>query len=80
MENGQLKYPEWQTPFEDLMLESDPKKLREKLQSLETVIFGRLQRLRQEDSAEQEAINDALSVLRIIKRDKLGFPDWANDA
>jgi hypothetical protein len=26
--------------------------------------------------AEQQAIADALSALRLLKRDKLNFPDW----
>jgi len=45
---------------------------------LEMLIAGRLQQLREEHDSrdEQEAIYFALSVLRGIKRDKLGYPDW----
>jgi hypothetical protein len=78
MSDGALKYPEWQTPLQELVLEFDREKLREKIQKVETLIFERLQQAAQgsEGRSEQEAMNDALSVLRIIKRDKLGFPDW----
>jgi hypothetical protein len=78
MGDGELKYPEWQTPLQELILEFDSEKLRVKIQNVETLIFERVQQLRQECDAriEQEAINDALSVLRTIKRDKLGYPDW----
>jgi hypothetical protein len=45
---------------------------------VEALIFERLQQLRQESDGrgELKAINDAVALLRIIKRDKLDFPDW----
>ncbi len=78
MSDGKLKYPEWQAPLQELMLELDPEKLCEKIQKVETLIFERLQQIRQgnDGRSEQEAIDGALSILRVIKRDKLGFPDW----
>jgi hypothetical protein len=78
MGDGEPKYSEWQAPLRDLILEFDRNKLREKIQEVETLIFERLQQLRQESDGrgELQAINDALSLLRIIKRDKLDFPDW----
>jgi hypothetical protein len=74
----ELKYPEWQKPLQELILEFDRDKLPEKVQQVETLIFERLQQLRRgnDGNIELQAINDALGVLRIIKRDKLGFPDW----
>ena len=78
MGDAELKYPEWQAPLQDLILEFDREKLREKIQHVETLIFERFQQLSEgsDGHAELQAINDAMSVLRIIKRDKLDFPDW----
>jgi hypothetical protein len=44
----------------------------------ETAIFNRLQAIpRNPDTdAERQAIEDAVASLRVLKRDKLGFPDW----
>ncbi len=73
-----MKYPEWQGPLEELSLELDREKLAEKIQKVETLLIKRLQQLRQvkDGRREEEAIKEALPNLRIIKRDKLGFPDW----
>lgn len=73
-----LKYPEWQAPLQDVILEFNRERLAEKAQKVEMLIAGRLQQLREERDSreEQEAIRYALSVLRGIKRDKLGYPDW----
>jgi hypothetical protein len=74
----ELKYPEWQKPLQEVILEFDRAKLPEKVQKVEALIFYRLQQLRQGNNGymEKQAINDALTVLRIIQRDRLGFPDW----
>ena len=78
MGDEELKYPAWQAPLQDLLHEFDREELREKVQAVEALIFDRLQQLRQESDGQGElqAINDALSFLRIIKRDKLDYPDW----
>ncbi len=80
MGDGESRYSEWQAPFEELTLELDPEKLREKAQNVETLLFKRVQQLSQrtEGCGEQEtkAIHEALSLLRTIKRDKLSYPDW----
>lgn len=79
MDNAELKFPEWQASLQEVVLEFDHEKLPGKIQRVETVIFERLQQLSQngEDHLdERTAIYDALSLLRIIKRDKLEFPDW----
>jgi len=74
----ELKYPEWQTPLQELILEFDRTKLPEKVQTVEALVFERLQQLRRGNDGhiETQAINDALVILRVIKRDKLDFPDW----
>jgi hypothetical protein len=42
------------------------------------VLYKRLQHISQgsDHLAERLAIEDAVAGLRILKRDKLGFPDW----
>jgi hypothetical protein len=78
MSNQATKKREWQSVLEEIKLENDPEKLSKKLQEVEGVILERLQALHQnsDDRKEQEALKEALFTLRIIKRDKLGFPDW----
>ncbi len=74
-----LKYPDWQIPFRDALLEFDKDKLKQRLTDVETAIFNRQQALSGSANSrdERQAIEDALATLRILKRDSLGFPDWA---
>ncbi len=78
MSDGELKYPVWQSPLRELIHELDREKLHEKINKMETLFIERLQQLPREGDGrrEEEAIKDALSTLRIIQRDRLGFPDW----
>jgi hypothetical protein len=75
---GETKSPDWQVLLQELAVESDREQALEKMHKVETLVFERLLRLRAESDGhvEREAINGALSLLRTIKRDKLGFPDW----
>ena len=79
-----LRYPAWQREYEALLCEPDPKNLLERVHSAETAIFNRLQQLAQssestDHNAEEEAIAEALRTLRVLKRDKLQFPDWQTE-
>jgi hypothetical protein len=78
MSDQETKFPEWQTPLEELREESDPNKLLEKAQNVETLILERLKVVFQgsDGRGERAALAEALHTLRVIKRDKLGFPDW----
>ena len=78
MSDHNLKYPEWQVPLREVILESDPAKLPHKIEQLEAVIFDRLQQLRtsQAASPEKQAIEDALNILRTVQRERLNYPDW----
>jgi predicted transcriptional regulator len=78
MSNRETKDQEWQAALQEMQVETDPEKLSEKLQRVETLIQERLQDLYQkgDGSREPEALKEALFTLRVIKRDKLGFPDW----
>jgi hypothetical protein len=76
MNDEELKFPEWQAPLQDVILEFDRANLPGKIEKVETLILERLQQLRRSSDgrSEQQAMNDALEILRILKRDRLGFP------
>jgi hypothetical protein len=78
MSEEELQFPEWQRPLQDLILEFDREAMLAKVQNVEVLIFDRLRELSasSDDRVEHDALHDALSVLRILKRDRLGFPDW----
>jgi hypothetical protein len=78
MSNEETKYQEWPAALQEMQVETGPEKLSEKLQRVETLIQERLQDLYQkgDGNREPEKLKEALFTLRIIKRDKLGFPDW----
>jgi hypothetical protein len=81
MRDEKLNYPKWQAPLQEAVLEFDREKLREKTERVETSILERLRELQHgaDGHSEKEAMKHALSTLRIIKRDKLGYPDWKSD-
>ncbi len=74
----ELRFPEWQAPLQDLILEFDPLKLEEKIREVKTLLFGRLQQLDHGNDSRDEkiALQDALSIIRIMKRDRLESPDY----
>ncbi|HEY1470976.1 MAG TPA: hypothetical protein VGF61_18195 [Candidatus Acidoferrum sp.] len=76
MSDGALKFPQWQAPLQDLILESDPEKLAEKARAVEALLFARLQQLDHDTDNRDEkvALQDALSIVRIMKRDRLNPP------
>jgi hypothetical protein len=78
MSGRNWEFPEWQAPLRELIGESDRGRLPEVIQTVETLIFQRLQHpLRGAlHHSEQQAIKEALSLLRTIKSNKLAFPDW----
>lgn len=75
----EMKYPQWQHALQDVVLERDPEELRAKVQKVESEIFERLQDLscyrNRQERQEREALCDALSTLRTLKREKLALPD-----
>lgn len=76
-----MKYPKWQAEFQDAVIELDREALFEKIRKLETAIFVRLQELAPSNDhhEERQAINDALSTVRVLKKEKLSYPDWKED-
>ena len=75
---SKILYPEWQAEYQAALLELDPKRLFERVTAAETAIFNRLQAMSHTSDgyAEQQAIEDALANLGVLKKDNLGFPDW----
>ena len=78
MTEDELKFPKWQEPLRQAILEHDPILLVEKIQKLEATIRERLQQLRMNNSdcdthqrAEEQALMDALNVIRIILRNRV---------
>jgi hypothetical protein len=75
---SELRYPEWQKPYQEALLETDKQKLQGKIHLAEWKIFRRLQSISADSNHHEErrAIEDATNALRVLKRDTLDFPDW----
>jgi hypothetical protein len=70
----QLRYPKWQQALQQAILELDPDKLQERVVEAERVILDRVLELQQSKNGVDEriAIDDGLSLLRTLKRSRLG--------
>ena len=72
----------WQSEVQAAVVETRNEKLLERVHAAEVAIFNRLQELAKKTGtpsphqAEREALAAAMETLRVIKRDRLGFPDW----
>ena len=77
MTDGELKFPHWQAPLQDLILEFDSVKWQGKIREVEAVLFARLQQLDHGGNNRDEkiALQDTLSIVRIMKRDRLDSPN-----
>ena len=69
-----LTYPQWQEPLAAAILEFNPQQLREKIQKAEEAIARRIDELAFDPRNEHErrVLRDALSILRDVRRDRLG--------
>ena len=78
MSERELKYPSWQRPLQEAILEFDRETLAEKIQEVETLMFERLEELSSDPDHrdERQALADATSILRELKKTKLSYPDW----
>ena len=77
MTENELKFPEWQEPLREAILERDPNQLAERTNKIETQIRERLRQLRMDGEArdpnsrvEEQALLDALNVIRIVLKDR----------
>jgi hypothetical protein len=77
MTAGGLELPEWQAPLQELILEFDCEKFYKKQQIVHAALLERLQQVSVENGPCRElaALNSALTILRIISRDRLGSTD-----
>lgn len=73
MSDGELRFPDWQGPLQEAILEFDSVRLQEQVKKVEAFIQQRTQKLSKSADGHDErvAINDALTLLRIIKRERL---------
>jgi hypothetical protein len=80
-ENSRILYPEWQPEYQAAIVELNHENLSARVMAAEAAIFNRLQSMLQSShyQAERQAIEDALASLRVLKRDRLGFPDWKTE-
>jgi len=76
------QFPTWQYEVQSAINETDLKKLLGRVHAAEVAIFNRLQELakvavkERAHQAESESLANAVETLRLLKRDRLGFPDW----
>ena len=70
MNNSELKFPQWQLPYREALVEFDRNRLLDKIQQAETAVRERLQALEQRANGQEErqALSDAISTLTILKR------------
>jgi hypothetical protein len=70
MNNSELKYPQWQFPCREAILEFDRNRLPGKIRKAEAAVRERLQVLEQRANGQEErqALSDAISTLTILKR------------
>ena len=68
MMEDELRFPEWQKPLQELILEFDREKLAEKVKKVEALIIERDQQLRGSDSHTDErvALSDAMAIIRVL--------------
>ena len=71
----ELKYPQWQKPLKAALIEVDPRELHAKVQMAEMAISSRMQQLESASVSKDElsALADALSAIRVMKKDLRGF-------
>ncbi|HXN24797.1 MAG TPA: hypothetical protein VOA41_18850 [Candidatus Dormibacteraeota bacterium] len=75
---SELRFPTWQKPYLEALVELDLKTLSQRIAAAESAIFLRCRALAVNPDGQQErqALDDALFSLRCLKRQKLKFPDW----
>jgi hypothetical protein len=72
MNSEQLEFQAWQAPLQDVILERDQERFREKAQMVEALIAERLLQLRdaKDGHRERTALIDGLNILRMLRRDR----------
>jgi hypothetical protein len=77
MSESELKYPSWQSPLQEAILELDREMFANKIQGVETMMFERLQEITSDPDHhdERQALVDAATILRGLKKARLSYPD-----
>jgi len=72
---SELRYPEWQKPYHEALLEPNLQKVAERVNEAERAILSRLQEIRvgSDNRMEAQAIEDALNGLRVLKNETVKF-------
>jgi hypothetical protein len=68
-----LQFPDWQSEFEAVVCEEDIGKLRERLRASRRAIFLRLKTSTSPGTVERIALNDAIHLLRVLRREYFPF-------
>lgn len=77
-----LKYPEWQQPYLEALIAPDAGSLQQAIAVAEAAILERLRAISDitEHRTERLAIEDALTTLRVLKRENRGLIVARGDA
>ena len=72
-ESRNIQFPEWQREFEAALREGDWTKLPDRLQAAKAAIFSRLRAKaeRPPGTLERIALNDAIHLLRVLRRESV---------
>jgi len=67
---NELKFPKWQEPYLEALMETDERKLVTRVKLAESAILMRLRAIQSDSNmvVEQQAIEDALNGLTVLKR------------
>ena len=67
--DGDARAPQWKKPYEPAILELDPTKLQQRISDAHQAILDRVEepRTRRPSDGEQQALNDALRNLRVLR-------------
>lgn len=68
-----LRYPNWQSPLQEAILELDPTRLAQRIQEVENLIFERRQAISSDadNQDERQALIDGGAILRGLKKEIL---------
>ena len=67
---NELKFPKWQEPYLEALMETDEGKLVRRVELAESAILMRLRAIQSDSNmvVEKQAIEDALNGLTVLKR------------
>jgi hypothetical protein len=70
---SEFKYPSWQIPLQEAILELDHERLAEKIKEVEAIMSDRLHTMPSaaNNNDERQALADGASILRELRKEKL---------